>query len=133
MGGDGSSKNAGNGGSDMFANSQSVSQAGPHPPLPPHQMDHPPQNSFAGYGGYPQGPPQGMGFGGPNMYQQFGYPFSYGGGYMPGPGGPGPYGGPPGPPPPWMNQYGPGPNNFGGPRGPPPMCPPPGMGGPPRD
>ena len=34
---------------------------------------------------------------------------------------------------PQMNQYGPGPNNFGGPRGPPPMCPPPGMGGSPRD
>ncbi|CAL1526348.1 unnamed protein product [Lymnaea stagnalis] len=87
---------------------------------PPSMSSHMNQSqSPFGYG-YP---PPGMGYGPPNVYQQYGYPFGYGGsGYM---------GNPYGVPPPWVNNYGPG--NFGslqGPRGPlGPIGPPPGSFG----
>ncbi|XP_059155155.1 leukocyte receptor cluster member 8 homolog [Physella acuta] len=83
-------------------NSQDINNM---PPMSSPHMNQSPQFGF----GYP---PPGIGYGPPNVYQQYGYPYGYGSGYMGNP-----YGGHP----PWMNNYGP-PGNFSngspGPRGP---------------
>jgi len=100
--------------SNPRVHSQPPDVSGPPMPPPPPQFDqgpHPPQGPYGGY----RYPPPGLGYGPQNMYQQYGYPYNYGG-YMGG----GPYGAPP---PPWANSW-PGPGNYGGPRGPPgPMGP----------